>query len=134
MPRLIGVVFVFVGELFARENLVLLRQESFQRRTLRKPNGPLASVGEREQGALVVNAANHHLRFWQRGNRPSLRTSSGTRSSDARSDCRTNPICHQIDAPNPFVTKKDIDSLHHFVKSLHDDGSQPIELQIVDSR
>src|SRR5260221_5843297 len=66
MPRLIGVVFVFVGELFARENLVLLRQESFQRRTLRKSNGPLAGMGERKQGALVVNAADHRLRFWHR--------------------------------------------------------------------
>ena len=45
---LIGVVFVFVGELFARENLVLLRQELIQRRTLRESDCPLASVGERK--------------------------------------------------------------------------------------
>jgi hypothetical protein len=62
---LIGVVFVFVRELFARENLVLSRQELIQRRTLRESDCPLASVGEREEGALVVNSANHDLRFWQ---------------------------------------------------------------------
>ena len=35
---LIGVVFVFVGELFARENLVLSGQELIERRTLREPD------------------------------------------------------------------------------------------------
>ena len=61
---LIGVVFIYIGELFARENVVFLRQELIQRRTLCQPECPLASVGQREQGALVVNAAYHRLRFW----------------------------------------------------------------------
>src|SRR5580693_3537157 len=55
MPRLHGVVFVFVGELFARENFVLLRQEWFQRRTLRKSNGPLVGVGERGRKSQTPN-------------------------------------------------------------------------------
>jgi hypothetical protein len=45
---LIGVIFVFVGELFARENFIFFRQELIQRRTLRETDCPLASVGERE--------------------------------------------------------------------------------------
>ena len=45
--RLVGVVFILVGKLFARENLVLLRQELIQRRTLRESDCPLASLGER---------------------------------------------------------------------------------------
>ncbi len=39
-----------------------------------------------------------------------------------------------ITAGSPIVAKIDIDSLHHFVESLHDDRPQPIEPQIVDRR
>ena len=52
--RSVWVIPVLVGKLFAREDLIYLRQELIERRALVQSGCPLASVGEREERALVV--------------------------------------------------------------------------------
>jgi hypothetical protein len=52
--RSVWVIPVLVGKLFARENLIFLRQELIERRALGQAGCPLASVGEREERAFVV--------------------------------------------------------------------------------
>src|SRR5262245_24474903 len=104
---LLGVIFVLVRELLPRENLVLLRQELIQRRTLGESQRPLAGVGEREQGALVVDAADHQLGF---GHEKTILRFEPLRERDRRMPCHIGvpipSVIRGLAVWNPVVAKK----------------------------
>ncbi len=88
---------------------------------------PLARLQHQE--AQLPLAKVQHLSY----RRPAERADTLVGSMPARAiDVVRTRI--RIAVRHPIVTTIDIAGLHHFVKSQHDDGPQPIEPQKVDSR